>query len=129
MDADCPIKSRGSTSSSEPACPAIKASHGSFQSETSVPRDTGLSGPALSNPVFRRPAARSLLQLPTWSVCEGLNAGLSASQDQGVDVVCALIGVDRLEVQHMAYHAVFVTHAITAMHVSGIARDLERLAT
>ncbi len=44
-------------------------------------------------------------------------------------VVRALIGVDHLEVDHMARDAEFVGNAIAAEHVARQPRDLKRLAT
>ncbi len=40
----------------------------------------------------------------------------------------AFVGVDRFQVHHVAHHAVFVRDAVAAVHVAGVARDLERLA-
>jgi hypothetical protein len=45
-----------------------------------------------------------------------------------VDVVRALVGVDRLEVHHVADDVVLVGDAVAAVHVAGDARDVERLA-
>ena len=59
---------------------------------------------------------------------EGLDPSLRAPQDQGVDVVGALVGVDRLEIQDVADHVVLVRDAVAAVHVAGGARDLQRLA-
>src|SRR5216684_7405131 len=56
------------------------------------------------------------------------DARLGTPQDQGMDVVSALIGVDRLEVHHVADHVVLVRDAVAAMHVAGGAGDVERLA-
>src|ERR1700720_4653614 len=60
---------------------------------------------------------------------EGGDPGLRTPQDQGMDVVSALIGVDCLEVHHVADHVVLVGDAVAAMHVAGSAGDVERLAT
>ena len=59
---------------------------------------------------------------------EGLDAGLGAAQDQGVDVVGALVGVDRLEVHDVADDVVLVGDAVAAVHVARHPRDVERLA-
>src|SRR6266851_6368721 len=59
---------------------------------------------------------------------ERSDAGLGAAEDQGVDVVGAFIGVDRLEVHHVTDHVVLVGDAVAAMHVAGGAGDVERLA-
>src|SRR5689334_176215 len=59
---------------------------------------------------------------------EGGNAGLGATQYQGVDVVGAFIGVDRFQVHHVADHVVLVGDAVAAVHVAGGAGNVERLA-
>src|SRR5690606_10074078 len=59
---------------------------------------------------------------------ERLNPGLGAAEDQGVDVVGALVRVDRLEVHDVADHVVLVGDAVAAVHVARGARDVERLA-
>ena len=51
-----------------------------------------------------------------------------AAQDQGVDVVRAFIGVDRLEVGGVAHDVEFGADAVAAVHVAGDAGDIERLA-
>ena len=45
-----------------------------------------------------------------------------------MDIVRALVGVDHLQVHHVADHAVFVADAIAAQHVARHAGDVERLA-
>src|SRR5208282_4837307 len=59
---------------------------------------------------------------------EGRDAGLGAAQDQGVHVVRALVGVDRLEVEQVPDDVEFVDDAVTAVHIARRARDIERLA-
>src|SRR5262245_10600424 len=54
--------------------------------------------------------------------------GLRPPEDQCVDVVRAFIGVDRLEIHHVADHMELVGNAVTAMHVAGGTRDVERFA-
>src|SRR3546814_17420256 len=49
---------------------------------------------------------------------EGLQAGLSATQDEGVDIMSNHIGVDDLEVAHMAHHRKRVGYTVAAMHIS-----------
>src|SRR5229473_2928419 len=57
-----------------------------------------------------------------------LNSRLRAPQDERVDVVRALVGVDGLEVAQHAHHVEFVGDAVAAVHVARDARDVERLA-
>src|SRR5512137_19601 len=59
---------------------------------------------------------------------ERLDAGLRAAEDQRVDVVRAFVGVDHLEVQHVARDAVLVADAVAAEHVAREPCDFERLA-
>src|SRR5579862_9380781 len=59
---------------------------------------------------------------------EGGDAGLGAPEDQGVDVVGALVGVDGFEVHDMADDVEFVVDAVAAMHVARQPRDLQSLA-
>ncbi len=54
-----------------------------------------------------------------------LQPGLRPAQNQRVDVVGAFIGVDGFEVHHMADDAVFVRHAIAAVHVAEAQRNQE----
>src|SRR5437899_7422429 len=57
-----------------------------------------------------------------------LDAGDGAAEDQGVDVVGALIGVDGLEVLGVAHHVIFDLDAIAAVHVARHPRNIQRLA-
>ena len=57
-----------------------------------------------------------------------LQTGLRAAQDQGVDVVGALVRVDGLEVLRVSHHVVVVLNAVAAVHVAGKPRDIECLA-
>jgi hypothetical protein len=59
---------------------------------------------------------------------ERLQPGLCAAEDQGVDVMGALVGVHRLEVLGVPHHVVFRHDPVAAMHVAGHPRDLQRLA-
>src|SRR3546814_10874832 len=56
---------------------------------------------------------------------EGLQAGLSATQDEGVDIMSTLIGVDDLEVAHMAHHRKRVGYTVSAMHITRLSCDTE----
>src|SRR5688572_20610186 len=55
---------------------------------------------------------------------ESAEPGLSPPKDEGVDVVGPLVGVDGLEVEHMADHVELVGHAVAAVHVARLARDV-----
>src|SRR6516165_6037077 len=63
-----------------------------------------------------------------WRSEKRLDARDGASQDQGMDVVSALIGVDRLEIVDVPHHVVLDLDAVAAVHVARLARDVERLA-
>src|SRR3546814_15184588 len=63
----------------------------------------------------------------TWS-SESRDTGDRAAEDQAVDVVRALIGVDRLQVGRVAHHLEFGADAVAAVHVAGDAGDIQRLA-
>src|SRR3546814_11438101 len=56
---------------------------------------------------------------------EGLQAGLSATQDEGVDIMSTLIGVDDLEVAHMAHHRKRVGYTVAAMHITRLSCDTD----
>ncbi len=43
-------------------------------------------------------------------------------------VMRAFVGVYRFQVYHMAHHLIFIRNAIAAVHITGMARDFERLA-
>src|SRR5437667_2537301 len=59
---------------------------------------------------------------------EGGDAGLGAAEDEGVDVVRALVGVGRLEVHDMADDVELVDDAVAAVHVARDPGDVEGLA-
>src|SRR5581483_6752708 len=49
---------------------------------------------------------------------ERLDPGLRAAEDESVDVVRALVGVDDLEVEHVAHDAELVGDAVAPEHVA-----------
>ena len=49
---------------------------------------------------------------------KSLQAGLRPAEDEGMHVMRALIGVDRLEIYDMADDMIFVGNAVAAMHVA-----------
>src|SRR5690349_7976221 len=63
----------------------------------------------------------------SWSV-EGLDARLGAAEYQRMDVMRALIGIDRFQIQNVTDHIELVGDTVAAMHVAGCPRDVERLA-
>src|SRR3546814_19703677 len=54
---------------------------------------------------------------------EGLQAGLSATQDERVDIMSTLIGVDDLEVATMAHPRKRVGYTVSAMHNQRLSCD------
>src|SRR6266481_1166879 len=71
------------------------------------------------NPILRSPIDASP---------ERRDAGLRPPEDEGMNVVRAFIGVDRLEIHHVADDVILVRDAIAAVHVPGDPGDVERLA-
>src|SRR5262245_39958688 len=67
---------------------------------------------------------------PSYRSCrlECGDPGLCAAEDEGMDVMRALIGVDRLEIHHVPDHRIFVDDAVAAMHVARGSSDVERFA-
>src|SRR5690349_7463131 len=61
-------------------------------------------------------------------VAKSLDAGLCPAEDQGMNVVRALVGIHHLEIDDMAYDAILVRDAVAAVHVARGAGDVERLA-
>ena len=45
-----------------------------------------------------------------------------------MDVVCAFVGIDHLQIHHVTDDAEFVGNAVAAEHVARTARDVKRLA-
>src|SRR3546814_4918321 len=56
------------------------------------------------------------------------NAGDRTPDNQSMDVVGAFIGVDRLKILGVPHHIVLGRDTVTAQHVPGDARDVQRLA-
>ena len=57
-----------------------------------------------------------------------LKASLSTAQNEGVNVMRALVGVDHFEVDHVTDHAELVADAVAAKHVARHAGHVEGLA-
>ena len=64
------------------------------------------------------------------SVClkERLKACLGTAEDQRMNVMRPLVSVDRFQVLRVAHDVIFDLNTVAAMHVSGLPRDVERLA-
>src|SRR4051794_32498801 len=71
-------------------------------------------------------AARALPRPPLLE--ERLNAGLGAAEDQRMNVMRALVGVDRLQVGQHPHYVELVRDAVATVHVARHAGDVERLA-
>src|SRR5688572_10582458 len=74
------------------------------------------------------PAGKGSLPTQLGGSTERGDPGLGAPEYQRVDVVRAFVGVDRLEVHHVADYVELVGDAVAAVHVAARTRDLERLA-
>src|SRR5712664_2461556 len=85
-----------------------------------------------TSPAMTEPECYAVLHASIWHCVnvlrKRLNAGDGAAENEGVDVVGALIGVHGLQILRMPHHVVFDLDAVAAMHVAGHARDVERLA-
>ncbi len=68
------------------------------------------------------------LQRAVQGSIESLQACLSAAQNEGVHIVCAFVGVDRFQVDHVTNHVIFVMNTIAAVHVAGHASHIQGLA-
>src|SRR5258708_25748237 len=77
-------------------------------------------------------AARSFSASPDNRVAKRsekrLDPRLRAAEDQRVDVVGTLVGVDRLEIAQHAHDVEFLGNAVAAVHVAGEAGGLQRLS-
>src|SRR5579859_555416 len=62
------------------------------------------------------------------TILEGVLAGDGAAEDQGVDVMGPLVGVDRFQVRGVAHHVVLAADPVAAMHVPRHPGDLQGLA-
>src|SRR5688572_6863399 len=93
------------------------------------PKSAWIPGSTMRHSSRMKPAAASS-EIGSRSIrlAEGLDPGLRPAEDQGVDVVRALVGIDNFEIYHMADHAELVRDAVAAQHVARRARDVQRLA-
>src|SRR5207253_4931 len=94
------------------------------------PTIAAMMPPAIPAPTSRRMCSRSIARATRRAAFaagrseERLNPGLRPAEDQGVDIVGALIGVDSFQVAQHAHHMKFVGDAVAAVHVARGARDL-----
>lgn len=75
-----------------------------------------------------RPALPGRLSGLTRAVRKMLNARLCTSEDQGMDIVRALVRIDDFQVHQVLGHAGLVRDPIAAEHVARGARNVERFA-
>jgi len=59
-----------------------------------------------------------------WSI-KSLVASDCSSKDQGMDVACALVGVDSFQICGVANDVILVHNTVTAKHVTCISGDLK----
>ncbi|MFT4707755.1 MAG: hypothetical protein ACI9PU_001598, partial [Ascidiaceihabitans sp.] len=48
---------------------------------------------------------------------ERLDTSLGTTQDQSMDVMRTLVGIDRFKVHHMTHHLEFTADAVAAVHI------------
>ena len=69
----------------------------------------------------------------TWvrivSICKGRDASYTPSKNEGVNIMCALVGVHCLQVHHMPDHMIFVADAVAPEHVPTFTCDGQSLST
>src|SRR5579862_6410973 len=120
-----------SWSAATPPTSPVLAAAGAAPAVSPILIDTS-SGKAGADDIGGLPAAQgremSVPRRRRGALHERLDARLRAAEDEGMDVVRALVGVDRLEVQDVADHAELVGDAVAAMHVAGDAGDIQCLA-
>src|SRR5215467_4700278 len=71
-------------------------------------------------------AISTRMNAPSWSEPERVEAGDVPADDEGMDVVRALVGVDGLQIHHVADHRMLVDDAGGAQDVTGQPRRVER---
>ena len=76
----------------------------------------------------KKTAKAVFLRLACASSIEGLQSRLCATQNEGVNIVCAFVGVDGFQVDHVANDMVFVVNAIAAVHVARHAGHVQGFA-
>src|SRR5205085_5083100 len=137
---------RGSIPASSAAAPSRPATSAPrLQRQPPLSKRTATNWPSATTDLTRSPGSPSFRTagsarpaLSSGSACgwrraeplaaEGRDPGLGPTEDQRMDVVRALVSIDRLQVHHVANHVVLVVDAVAAMHVAGEAGDIEGLA-
>ena len=72
--------------------------------------------------IFRAGWVAELVGAESLESCDG------TAEDEGVDVVGAFVGIDRLQVHDVADDVVLVRDAVASQHVTALARNVQRLA-
>src|SRR5690606_17117946 len=98
---------------------SMKFSHSFTVAKDSRQRPPALPPDAAGGSIFATMKARSE---------EGLKPGDCAAEDKGMHVMSAFVGVDGLEVDHVAHHLEILLDAVAAMHVARGPGDVQRLA-
>ena len=60
---------------------------------------------------------------------EGLHPSDFTTKNEGVDIVCSFVSVDRFQVDHVSDDVVLVLDAVSAKHVTRRSRDFQRRLT
>ena len=63
-----------------------------------------------------------------WPALECGNASECSTKDERVHIVRAFIGVDGFQIHHVPHDLIFIADAITAVHISGMARNIKRFS-
>src|SRR6516162_2774172 len=119
-DEPLPSTSRGNATARRPSCGGLLWA----TSRLSCLVHIGHGPEALERP------AGSLVAGRKWPahLKERLKSCLCAAEDQGMHIVCALVGVDGLQVGDVAHDVILDLDAVAAVHVACRPRDIERLA-
>ena len=60
----------------------------------------------------------------TWvrivSICKGRDASYTPAKNEGVNIMCALVGVHCLQIHHMPDHMILVADAVAPQHVPAL---------
>ena len=59
---------------------------------------------------------------------KGLKTRLCPPEDEGVNIVCALVGINCFKIDHVAHDLEFIGNAVAAVHVARRAGHVQRLA-
>src|ERR1700722_2959903 len=67
---------------------------------------------SVARPSFETPARCGLLRMRSKTLRKRLDAGDGAAEDQRMDIMCALIGVDGFQVRGVAHHVILDLDAV-----------------